>query len=168
MDLEAMMDEEKDAVRGKRVLIVDDEPDILDSLEETLNDCILDKASTYDTARRLLDENMYDAAILDIMGVQGYDLLDLANEKNLPTLMLTAHALSPDDLVYSLKKGAHAYVPKDEITKIRTFLQDVLEESSEKRGLGRWFARLEPFFEKKFGTYWKEKSDPDFWRKYGR
>lgn len=160
------MTKEKEILRGKRVLIVDDEPDILGSLEETLDDCVLDKAETYESARSLLEANRYDAAILDIMGVRGYDLLDLANEKGVPALMLTAHALSPDNLVKSIKEGARAYVPKDKIAEIRTFLQDVFEETPRRGRLGRWFARLEPFFEEKFGDYWKEKSDPEFWRKY--
>lgn len=156
----------KEILRGKRVLIVDDEPDILGSLEETLDDCVLDKAETYESARSLLEANRYDAAILDIMGVRGYDLLDLANEKGVPALMLTAHALSPDNLVKSIEEGARAYVPKDKIAEIRTFLQDIFEETPRRGRLGRWFARLEPFFEEKFGDYWKEKSDPEFWRKY--
>ena len=34
--------------------------------------------------------------------------------------------------------------------------------------VGRWFQRLEPFFEEKFGPYWKEriKEDPEFWKKH--
>jgi len=160
------MTEEKDVLEGKRVLVVDDEPDILSSLEELLDDCILDRAGTYDSARDLLEVNRYDAAILDIMGVRGYDLLALTNEKGIPTLMLTAHALNADNLVKSLKRGARAYVPKDKIVEIRTFLRDILEETPGRGLLGRWFVRLEPFFEEKFGEYWKEKSDPEFWRKY--
>ncbi len=160
------MKSDTDILRGRRLLIVDDEPDILGSLEETLDDCVLDRADTYEAARGLLEANQYDAAILDIMGVRGYDLLALANEKGVPALMLTAHALSPDNLVRSLKGGARAYVPKDKIAEIRTFLEDIFEETPRRGRLGRWFARLEPFFEEKFGEYWKEKSDPEFWRKY--
>lgn len=160
------MSEEKEILRGRRVLIVDDEPDILSSIEELLDDCVLDQADTYEAARDLLETNRYDAAILDIMGVRGYDLLELANHKGVPALMLTAHALSAENLVKSLKQGARAYVPKDRITEIRTFLRDILEETPKRGRLGRWFARLEPFFEEKFGAYWKEKSDPEFWRKY--
>jgi DNA-binding response OmpR family regulator len=153
-------------LEGKRILIVDDEPDILGSLEELLDDCALDRAETYEAARDLLESRGYDAAILDIMGVSGYDLLGLAARKKVPVLMLTAHALSPDNLVRSIKEGARAYVPKDKIGEIRTYLTDILEEEPKPGRLGRWFARLEPFFEETFGEYWKEKSDPEFWRKY--
>ncbi|MBN2123038.1 MAG: response regulator [Deltaproteobacteria bacterium] len=159
--------EEKRSARGKRILIVDDEPDILGSLKDLLDMCSIDTAPDFETARDLLEKNPYDAAVLDIMGVRGYDLLALTTQKDIPTLMLTAHALSPDNFVRSVKGGAGAYVPKERITEIEIFLLDVLEarEKGEK-GLGKWFTRLEDFFEKKFGSYWKEKSSPDFWKKF--
>jgi len=159
------MEEEK--LRGKRILVVDDEPDVLETLREELEECAVDTAPGFEEARQLLDKNAYDAAILDIMGVQGYDLLAITTKKDIPTLMLTAHALSPGNLIRSIRKGALAYVPKEKIRDIKTFLLDILEahEIGEK-GLGKWFTRLESFFNKKFGDYWKEKSDPDFWSKY--
>ena len=101
-----------EVLEGKRILIVDDEPDILDTLKELLDMCLIDTAPNFETAQKFLKRGSYDAAILDIMGVKGYDLLGLTKEKNIPSLMLTAHALSPDNLVKSLKKGAHSYVPK--------------------------------------------------------
>jgi DNA-binding response OmpR family regulator len=88
---------------------VDDEPDVLDSLAELLDVCELDQAKTYDQALELLDQRSYDAAILDIMGVGGYGLLEKTAEREIPTLMLTAHALSPDDFVPSIRGGAEAY-----------------------------------------------------------
>ncbi|MBN2123037.1 MAG: response regulator [Deltaproteobacteria bacterium] len=159
--------EKKRSLQGKRILVVDDEKDILIAVKELLDACEVDTASDFETARDLLEKNPYDAAILDIMGVRGYELLALATQKDIPTLMLTAHALSPDNFVRSVQNGAGAYVPKDKLADIEIFLMDVLEahEKGEK-GLGRWFARLEDFYEKKFGEYWKEKSGPDFWKKY--
>jgi CheY-like chemotaxis protein len=160
-----VMEEEK--LRRKKILVVDDEPDILETLREELEECVVDTAPAFEEARQLLGKNTYDAAILDIMGVQGYDLLAITTKKDIPTLMLTAHALSPDNLIRSIKKGALAYVPKEKIHDIKTFLLDILEAYERgERGLGKWFARLEAFFNKKFGEYWKEKSDPDFWNKY--
>jgi DNA-binding NtrC family response regulator len=160
------MSEETDTLKGKRILLVDDEPDILGSLEEMLDDCEVDRAESYEDAAALLEKQVYDVAILDIMGVRGYDLLALANQRGVPVLMLTAHALSPDNLVKSVKEGARAYVPKDKIADIRIYLRDIFEEPHSRGRLGRWFARLEPFFEETFGEYWKEKSDPEFWRRY--
>lgn len=154
-------------LKGKRVLVVDDEPDILKVIEDMLDMCAVDKAADFESAKGLLDANRYDAAILDIMGVSGYDLLDITTEKKIPTLMLTAHSLSPDDFVKSIKRGAHAYVPKEKISDIALFLQDILEANRKGfKRFGKWFSRLEPFFDEKFGYYWKEKikEDPDFWK----
>ena len=159
--------QDTEILRGKRILVVDDERDILELIEDILDMCVINKASSFEKAKDLLEKNSYDAAILDIMGVKGYELLEITTKQNIPTLMLTAHALSPDNFVESINKGAHAYVPKDKISEIGIFLEDILsaKEKGIKR-LGEWFARLEPYFEKEFGAYWKEKEDPDFWRKY--
>lgn len=156
-------------LKGKRILVVDDEPDILDILKELLDDCIIETATDFEEAAALLDANRYDAAILDIMGVRGYDLLNITREKNIPTLMLTAHALDPENFAKSLRKGALAYIPKDKLSDIDIFLKDVLEahENGSKK-VGKWFDRLEGFFEEKLGAYWQEKikEGPDFWKKY--
>ena len=85
-------------LKGKRVLIVDDEEDVLEFLMEILDMCKIDKASTFEEAKNLLEANPYHIAVLDIMGVRGYELLEIAKKKNIPALMLTAHALSKDNL----------------------------------------------------------------------
>ncbi len=159
----------QDILDGKRILIVDDEPDILETLEELLDMCLIDKAPDFDTARKFLDKNTYDAAILDIMGVQGYDLLKIATHQGIPCLMLTAHALSPDNLVKSLREGAQSYVPKDKITDIATYVAETLEASERGReGTDiRWYQRLKPFFDRKFGKGWRQK-DQDFWKDFDR
>ena len=54
----------------------------------------------------LLDSQQFDLVILDIMGVDGYGLLEIATRKKIPAVMLTAHAWSPDNLVRSIKEGA--------------------------------------------------------------
>ena len=156
-------------LKGKRILIVDDEPDVLDLLRELLDDCTVDSATDFQEAAALLDKNPYDAAILDIMGVRGYDLLNITREKDIPTLMLTAHALDPENFVKSLRKGALAYIPKEKLSDIDFFLNDILEAREKgNRKTGKWFARLENFFEEQFGAYWQEKikEGPDFWKKY--
>ncbi|MFO8036130.1 MAG: response regulator [Anaerolineales bacterium] len=157
----------QDILEGKRILIVDDEPDILETLEELLDTCLIDTAPDFDTARKFLDKNTYDAAILDIMGVQGYDLLKIATNKGIPCLMLTAHALSPDNLVKSLKEGAQSYVPKDKISDIPTYVAETLEASARGREGSdiRWYSRLKPFFDRKFGKGWRQK-DQDFWKDF--
>ena len=74
-------------LNGKKILIVDDEPDVLEALCELLDMCVIDYARNFDTAERLLKENSYDAAIFDIMGVEGYKLLGMAKERNVIAVM---------------------------------------------------------------------------------
>ena len=148
---------------GKRVLIVDDEPDVLATLEDLLSMCDLVKASNFLEAKDLLTTQYFDMAILDIMGVDGYELLEIAVERKVIAVMLTAHALSPEDTVKSLKDGAASYVPKEEMQNIVTYINDVLEAKEEGKSLlWRWMERFSDFYDRKFGLGWKEK-DKDFW-----
>jgi PleD family two-component response regulator len=59
-------------LQGKKVLIVDDEPDVLDSLTDLLSTCMIDRASTFEEAKELLETYSYDVAVLDIMGVNAH------------------------------------------------------------------------------------------------
>ena len=152
-------------LENKKVLIVDDEPDILESLEELLNMCTITKAEDFKTAKALLSEHEFDIAILDIMGVDGYALLDIATDKNILTVMLTAHALSPENIKKSYKGGAQYYIPKEEMANIEIFLNDVLEAKAKgENPWKKWYSRLASFCEKKFGEDWI-KDEKDFWDK---
>jgi DNA-binding response OmpR family regulator len=57
------------------ILVVDDEPDVLDIVAEVLDMCIVHKAKDYDTAMEYLLMYVYDIVVLDIMGVKGFELL---------------------------------------------------------------------------------------------
>jgi DNA-binding response OmpR family regulator len=150
-------------LKGKRVLIVDDEPDVLELLTELLDMCKLDPASSFEEAKELLENNYYHLAVLDIMGVQGYELLEIANKREIPALMLTAHAISEEHLKKSIQKGASFYAPKDEINNIATFVADVLEAKEKNRNVwAKWYERLSGFCDRRFGPNWKEQ-DPEFW-----
>ncbi|UCF92953.1 MAG: universal stress protein [Desulfobacterales bacterium] len=153
-------------LQNKRILIVDDEPDVLQTLEDLLDMCVVDGASDFATAERLLKANVYDAAVLDIMGVSGFDLLKLCKEKSVPAIMLTAQALSPDFFDKAMIEGAFAYVPKDKMADIALYLEDALAAratGSEKSGA--WFARLRPYFTKRFGPDWRAKSQ-EYWLEF--
>jgi DNA-binding NtrC family response regulator len=155
-----------DRLDGKRILIVDDEVDILETLEEMLGMCLIDKAPSFETAVKFLDKNRYDAAIFDIMGVRGYELLRIATAKGVPVLMLTAHALSPENLIKSIREGAQSYIPKDKLSDIAAFLGDMIE--ARQKGTDKqagWFSKLKPFFDRQFGPGWREK-DQEFWRDF--
>ncbi|MBL7204370.1 MAG: response regulator [Desulfobacteraceae bacterium] len=96
----------KGLLQGKRVLIVDDEPDVLETMGELLSMCEVVRASSFDAAAGLLETQHFDIAILDIMGVEGYELLKIANRGDIVAVMLTAHALSPENAVKSFGCGS--------------------------------------------------------------
>jgi len=155
-----------DILKGKKILAVDDEPDILDTLEDILDECDIETASSFESAKNLLESKTYDAAILDIMGVKGFDLLEIVTKKDIPALMLTAHGLNPDNLVGSIKLGAKSYIPKDKMHEIDVYLKEIFlakEKGIEKSG--NWFARLSSFFDERFGQGWKHK-DKKFWEEF--
>jgi len=140
---------------GKKVLVVDDELHVLEAIEDHLDMCAIDAASDYDTARQHLKSNNYDIVVLDIMGVNGHELLADARTKNIPAVMLTSNALNPENFVKSMIGGACAYLPKNRLSDVDVFLTDVLEDGCKKsRMLGRWFDRLKNYYENKFGEGW--------------
>jgi len=143
-------------LRNRHLLVVDDEPDILEMLEEELEMCLVDKASDYQTALQYIQNYTYDIVILDIMGVNGFQLLQDSVSKGFPTVMLTAHALSPDSLKKSIKLGAVSYLPKESVPQIRVFLEDVVLGEG-KPVWQKLFDRLGGYFSKKFGSDWKER-----------
>ena len=115
----------------KKILAVDDEPDILEILSEEIREacptCTFDKAATYEEALKKLESTPYDLVILDIMGVRGFDLLEAAIKKGRRVAMLTAQALSAEALKRSHAMGARAYIPKEKLGEIVPFLEDVLQ-----------------------------------------
>ena len=148
----------KGLLEGKRLLIVDDETDVLETLVDLLPMCDVVKASTFDEAKNLLETQYFDMAILDIMGVQGYELLKISNEKRVIGVMLTANAMTPDNIIKSYEEGAASFVPKEEMSNITTFLIDIFEAKEKGKSFWwRWFDRLADYFEKKFGPDWQEK-----------
>lgn len=146
---------------GKKILAVDDEPDVLTVLEEEIMgacpDCKLEKATTYEKAAELIKSNFYDAVILDIMGVRGFDLLELAVSRKLRVAMLTAHALSPEALKRSVELGARAYLPKEKLGEIVPFLEDVLIYEFVP-GWKRLYEKLKGFFDSKFESDWEKRT----------
>jgi len=156
----------KDRLKGKKVLIVDDEPDVLNALEELLPMCSVVKASTFEQGKEQLENHYFDIAILDIMGVDGYELLEHAIKKNVIAMMVTAHALSPEHTVTSFRKGAAFFVPKEKMGNIEIFLNDVLEAKEKGHpSRSRWLERLDDYYIKRFGPKWKD-HDKEFWKKF--
>ncbi|HEY3275046.1 MAG TPA: response regulator [Syntrophorhabdaceae bacterium] len=157
---------EESVLNGKHLLAVDDEPDVLTVLEEEVMQdcpsCTFDKATDYEGAARLIKTGNYDVVILDIMGVRGFDLLEIAVSRNLKVAMLTAHALTPEALKKSHTMGARAYLPKDKLGEIVPFLEDVLSYEF-LPGWKRLLDRLEDHFNEHFGAGWKQTADLVSW-----
>ncbi len=151
---------------GKKMLAVDDEPDVLAVLEQEIKDscpsCRVDKATTYEKGVELINANTYDIVILDIMGVRGFDLLELAVKKNLRVCMLTAHALSAEALKKSHDLGARSYLPKDKLGEIVPFLEDVFTQEYNS-GWKRALEKLASYFDDQLDSDWRKKAGVDFW-----
>ena len=143
-------------LKDKVVLVVDDEPDVLETVAEELDMCLVHKAGDYDTALQYLLSYTYDIVILDIMGVRGFELLKNAVSRGFPTVMLTAHALSPESLKKSIKLGAVSFLPKEKTSELTSFLEDVVLEGG-KPVWQKLFDRLGNYFNRRFGPDWKEK-----------
>jgi DNA-binding response OmpR family regulator len=152
---------------GKRILAVDDEPDILTLLEEEIVDayprCQFEKAVTFETAVKMLNSGNYDLVILDIMGVRGFDLLVIAEGRKIPVAMLTAHALNPEALKRSIQMRAQAYLPKEKLGEMVPFLEDIFRESGHASGWGVLMKKLEGYFDACWGEHWQE-SEAEFWK----
>jgi len=151
----------------KKILVVDDEPDVLETVEEVLEMCQIETAGSYDKALRLLESESYDMAILDVMGVKGLDLLDEAVRRNVPSLMLTAPAFTPQYILESMQRGAVSCLPKQELATLDSWLSELFGVME--RGDSPWLhtmQRLEPLLDERFPPDWKQKYK-DLWNPKG-
>jgi CheY-like chemotaxis protein len=136
-----------EVLAGKRVLVVEDEPDVWKLVRFELSKCVVDYAATYDEARARLAEGKHDLAIIDIMGVKGFSLLEEFG-KALPCIILTARALTEKDLERAIAAGAVLYLPKHEIGCMDECAAKVLDGQ---RPLWGWlFRRID--FKRWFGA----------------
>ena len=150
-------------LKDKVILVADDEPDILDAIAEQLDMCRIYRAKDYEIAMQLLAGFKFDIVILDIMGVRGFELLKKSVSKGFPTVMLTAHALTPEALKESIKLGAVSFLPKEMMSELDTYLVDVIV-GSKKMVWKNLLDKLGDYFDRQFGADWKEKDD--FFKKF--
>ena len=153
-------------LKGKTVLVVDDEPDVLDTVAEELDMCIVDKASDYNTALQYLASYTYDIVILDIMGVNGFELLENSVDRGFPSVMLTAHALTPEALKRSYDMKAYAFLPKEKLADIVPFLEDVLKYDYA-AGWKRLLQKLHGFFSDRFVSDWEKQTGLE-WKEWSK
>lgn len=99
-----------------RLLVIEDEPDLLSSLAEALREdgYAVDEAPDGEDGLTKALHSDYDAIVLDVMlpGMSGFALLErLRVRKKTPVLMLTARNRTPDR-VRGLDSGADDYLAK--------------------------------------------------------
>src|SRR5260370_3045923 len=105
-----------DATRG-RILVIDDEPDIRDSLEALLasENYRVELAATATEGLKRLEGSAYDLVLLDLMmpDKSGMQVLEEVRQRDreTPIFMITAYG-SVEVAVDALKRGANDYFPK--------------------------------------------------------
>jgi len=144
-------------LNGKSILVVDDEPDILDAISELLDMCEIHTAGDYDSALDILLNHTFDIVILDIMGVNGFKILEKSVLRGFDTIMLTAHAVTAEALKKSIKLGAVAFLPKDYINEIEEVIRDILLGRDKQFWWRKNLGKESRYFDKKFGQGCKEK-----------
>ncbi|MFO7751809.1 MAG: response regulator [Desulfobacteraceae bacterium] len=155
-------------LKNRSILVADDEKDVLETIEDLLEHPVLDFAEDYKTASEKIAHHKYDLAILDITGVNGMKLLEECVQKEIPAIILTANAVTPEALMESIEKGAISYIPKESLADLESLVGELL--SAHEQGKPPWkflFHRLGSYFDKQFGSNWKEK-DKTFWNEFTR
>ncbi len=148
---------------NKRLLAVDDEEDVLEIIKEALPSSIVITARDFDSALKLIKEEVFDLAILDIMGVNGFELLKACRERHLPAAMLTARAIDVESINRAIREGAVSFLPKEEMGRLPELVAEILSELEQ--GRPHWhklFQRLGSYFKNKLGVTWKDLEKPHY------
>jgi DNA-binding NtrC family response regulator len=102
---------------NQRVLIIDDEAAIRESLETllALEGFIVETAVNGEEGLERIEQNFYDLVLLDLAlpGKSGLEILPLIRERNpsLPVIMITAYG-KVDNVVDAIRSGAQNFVQK--------------------------------------------------------
>ncbi len=121
-------------IRGQpKVLVIDDEPDLLELLEMTLSRMGLDttRAETVGEAVRLLDTQPFDLCLTDMRlpDGEGLRVVEHINQKGLdvPVAVITAFG-SAENAVAALKAGAFDYLAKPvALEQLRALVKQALK-----------------------------------------
>jgi len=125
---------------GKKILVVDDEPQILDLISSYLNKEGFRVVSAGDgeTAIALADQEKPDLILLDLMlpGLSGYEVCTRIRKTSAtPIIMLTARDEETDKIV-GLELGADDYItkpfsPREVVARVRAVLRRTMHEDAE-------------------------------------
>jgi two-component system response regulator PilR (NtrC family) len=120
---------------NKRVLIIDDEPDIRELVEITLGRMQLDTdcAENITRAKQLLQQQTYDLCLTDmhLPDGNGLDLVEFIQQNfpRLPVAVITAHG-SIDTAIESMKAGAFDFISKPvDLNVLRKLVNTAIQSS---------------------------------------
>ncbi len=150
-------------LNGKRILVVDDEPDVLETVQDQLGACEVTKASDFQSAHDLINDQSFDLILLDIMGVNGFALLEAARAKRTPAAMLTAHAVNVESINLAIRGGAVSFLPKEELACLPELVSDIFEELA--KGRSHWkrlFQLLGPYFRERLWIEFEDLEKPPY------
>lgn len=117
-----------------RVLVVDDERAIRDTLREILEDAGYEVAVAEDGVKALeqFNQERYDVVLCDIKmpGMDGIELLDkLQAESEVPVVMVSGHG-TIETAVDALKRGAYDYIEKPlDLNRLLVSIRNALDKS---------------------------------------
>jgi two-component system response regulator PilR (NtrC family) len=120
-------------MKNPLTLIIDDEPDIRELLEITLNRMKIQTlcADNVESAKNLLAKNKFDLCLTDMKlpDGNGLDLVDFIQKSNtpMPVAVITAHG-SMDIAIKAMKKGAFDFLSKPvDLTVLRQLVNNALK-----------------------------------------
>lgn len=147
----------------KRLLVVDDEADILEIIKDQFPNTIVITGQTFESALELINNDEFDLAILDIMGVNGFELLKSCRVRHLPAAMLTARAINVESINEAIRGGAVSFLPKEELSRLPELVAEILMELEQ--GRTHWaklFERFGSYFKSKLGITWEDLEKPQY------
>jgi DNA-binding NtrC family response regulator len=109
--------DDRRAEQKARILVIDDEPSVVDALKMILSDQGYDAfaARTGKEGLDLIDQGEFDLTVTDLRlpDMSGLDILSRIREKNPRNLviLITAHA-TPDTIAEAINRGVTRVLPK--------------------------------------------------------
>jgi two-component system response regulator GlrR len=136
----------------ERILVVDDDPNILEVLSMRLESSGFEpaKVKSAEEALKKLKEEKFDLVLTDLRmaGMDGMDLLEEARkmDADMPVIILTAHGSIPN-AVEAMQKGAFSYLTKPFEDRELTIH---IERALEKRNLQKKIHNLQSLVKDRF------------------
>ena len=111
----------------RKVLVVNNDPDIFESLERYLDVCRLYKASDIRTAMVYLEYRLFDIVIWDTDSIEPLDLSGNLLKKGIPTVFFMEGQNPDDNLNKYIKQGAVPLPNRNNLSGIKSFLEGLVQ-----------------------------------------